>query len=370
MVAGVDSKCFRRLSLEDRIEIQVLLEHGKNYSEIARALGVHRSTVSREVRKRLWVPSSEHANKRYRPRYQLHTRTATGHYLAAKAQQHADLAASNSHRPYLFRNDRLFSAVVSMLMQGCTPQLISGRLKVLYPNDHSMRVSHETIYAWIYSKELKHRMFYEYLPRGRKRRARRGYRRAHRGAIRNRISIKQRPESVHQRAELGHWEADTVLGTRNGSSKVIYTTVERASRRFSAVLLPAGTADNVLKAMLALKASLPNEMVKTITVDNGSEFARHDLYTRITGVPVFFTDPYSAWQKGSVENRNGILRRYLPKRTDFSALTQAELDEIVEEINNRPMKILGYKTPNEVFFSHLKRMSPAHTIRIEPCGEE
>lgn len=339
---------YSHLTLDDRIEIEYLLNGGHTQAEIARRLGVHRSTVSREVRKRSWQPENDHANLRPYLRNKLNTKGLRDRlYLAGQAQLHANTQKVRSHQPYRMKHDRLIDWVITHLRRGWTPEEISGRLPLEFPDDTRMRVSVETLYEWIYSPGQQHRGLSQYLARAQKKRRRLKGRTVHHERINYRVSIHDRPAAIETREEFGHWESDSVLGSRGSGG--IHTTVERKSRYYVGVKIPQVAADPTLQAQLRVYQELPAHAVRSITVDNGSEFAHHYKLADTIGVPTYFADPYSAYQRGSNEHFNGRLRRYLPKGTSFVDLTQAELDEYIWEINNRPRKVLGWATPAEVF---------------------
>lgn len=339
---------YRHLVLADRIEIEKLLDQDHSQAEIARRLGVHRSTISREIRRRSWQPERDHANLRPYLRNKLDTRDAHDRiYLAGQAQHHADTQAARSHQPYRMTHDPLVDWVHTHLRRGWTPEEISGRLPLEFPDAPRMRVGVETLYAWIYAPEQRHRKLWEYLTRGRKKRRKQRGRGVHSERIKWRTSIHDRPAEVEDRTEFGHWESDSVLGARGSGG--IHTTVERKSRYLQAIKIPAITAHDTLHAQLGLYSQLPAAAVRSVTADNGSEFAHHYRLADTLAVPTYFADPYSAWQRGTNEHFNGRIRKYLPKGTSFEGLDQHELDEYVAEINNRPRKVLGWATPAEVF---------------------
>lgn len=339
---------YRHLTLDDRIEIEKLYDLKLSKAKIARRLGVHRSTISREIRRRSWQPEHDHANLRPYHRNKLHTRSPRDRlYLAGQAQHHADTRKTRSHQPYRMSHDPLVDWVITHLRRGWTPEEISGRLPVEFPNDGRMRASVETLYVWIYSPEQQHRRLWEYLARGHKKRRRIKGRSVHAERIKYRVSIHDRPTIIESREEFGHWESDSVLGARGSGG--VHTTLERVSRFYMAIKVPEIAAQPTLDAQLGFYRQLPALAVKSITADNGSEFAHHYRLADTIGVPTYFADPYSAYQRGSNEHFNGRLRRYLPKGESFHDLTQTELDEYVWEINNRPRKVLGWSTPAEVF---------------------
>lgn len=324
-----------------------------NQAEIARRLGVHRSTISRELRRGSWQPEHDHANLRPYLRNRLDTRGPHDRlYLGGQAQLHADTRKARSHQPFRMEYDRLVDWVISALRRGWTPEEISGRLPVEFPDDPKMRASVETIYAWVYSPERKDRQLWQYLPRGYKKRRRRKGRRVQSERIKWRESIHNRPAVVEDRIEFGHWESDSVKGAHGTGG--LHTTVERVSRYLQAIKIPTIAAAPTLTAQLAIYTDLPAHAVRSVTADNGSEFAFHYQLADTIAVPTYFADPYSAWQRGTNEHFNGRIRKYLPKGTSFEDLTQQELDEYINEINNRPRKIHGWATPAEIFQEQLQ----------------
>lgn len=339
---------YRHLIIHDRIEIQKLYEQGTSKAQIARKIGVHRATIGRELRRGAWQPEHDHANLRPYLRNRLDTRGPHERlYLGGQAQLQANTRSARSHQPYRMRQDQLVDWVLSALRRGWTPEEISGRLPVEFPDDARMRVGVETLYAWIYSPQRRDRQLWQYLPRGHKKRRRRSGRKVHSERIKWRTSIHDRPAEVCDRVQFGHWESDSVLGVRGTGA--LHTTVERRSRFLHAAKLPGPTAQATLDAQIGFYQALPTHAVASVTVDNGSEFAFHYQLADTLGIPTYFADPYSAWQRGTNEHFNGRIRKYLPKGSSFENLTQAELNEFITEINNRPRKILGWATPAEVF---------------------
>jgi transposase, IS30 family len=222
---------------------------------------------------------------------------------------------------------------------------------VEFPDDASMRISHEAIYQAIYVHprgQLK-RVLRAHLRTGRTGRQQRRTTRQRRGAIRDAVSIHARPEEVAGRLVPGHHEGDLIMGSV-ASNSAIGTVVERATGYLSLIHLPAGhDAETVADALATpLPATLPASMLKTLTWDRGTEMASHARLTRQTGIKVYFADPYAPWQRGSNENTNGLLREYFPKGTDLSIHSQQHLTAIAEQLNNRPRKRHGYLTPNQV----------------------
>lgn len=326
-------------------------------AQIARRVGVHRSTITRELTRGSWQPEHDHANLRPYLRNRLDTRGPHDRlYLAGQAQVRAQTRKARSHLPVRMRHDRLVHWVITQLRKGWTPEEIAGRAPIEFPDDPQMRISHETLYAWIYDPAQQHRELRQYLPRGHKRRRRRKGRNVHRERFRWRTSIHDRPAVIEDRGQFGHWESDSVLGS--AGTGALHTTVERTSRYYQAVKIPAVTARATVEAQITLFQGFPAHAARSVTADNGSEFALHYELADTLAIPTYFADPYSAYQRGSNEHFNGRLRRYLPKGTSFEGLTQNEVNELVNEINNRPRKILGWATPAEIFHELSWELNP------------
>lgn len=322
-----------KLQPEERDKIAIWLSSGKKIREIARQLGRSPSTISDEVKRNSWQ----------------------GEYIAIKAESKSVIRKSLSIRHHPLKNKSVFSYVIKKLRSGWSPEQIAGRLKLRHSSNTYWHIHHETIYRYIYAKKNKQRNLWEYLPRKQKRRKVKQGRSCHRSRIPDRVSIHNRPESVETRQEFGHWEGDSIVGKAHKNG--LHTQVERKSRYLGAIIIQRVNADETVKAQKQIFNNLPVEARKTTTLDNGKEFVKHKEFV----LPAYFADPYSSWQRGCNENHNGLIRRYLPKKTDFNSLTQVELDEIIKEINDRPRKCLGYKTPNEVFKQELQKIK---SVRI------
>lgn len=259
------------------------------------------------------------------------------------------------------KNKSVFRWVIARMIRGWSPEQISGRMKLVFPGDPTMRICHETIYRFIYSKNYKHRMFWEYLPRYHKKRRRWHGRKAHRDSIPNRISIHEKPSVIDKNTEFGHFEGDSVEGRSHKDG--VHTEVERVSRMYFVKKVVDISSLEGIKAQFEIFKSIPQEFRKSTTLDNGRENHYHQTLKKL-GMKAYFADPYSSWQRGSNEYHNGLLRRYFPKKTDFSKVTQWEIDDCVEEINNRPRKCLGYYTPSEVFLAKLNNQRVAIRPRM------
>jgi IS30 family transposase len=313
-----------RLSLAEREEISRGLAAGEPVREIARRLGRAPSTVCREVA----------ANG------------GGGRYRACAADRRAVRLMRRPKPAKLARCPRLREAVESKLELRWSPQQIAAWLRISYPDDPEMRVSHETIYLslFVQSKGALRKELARYLRRGRARRRPRGLSVNNgQGQLRDTVHISQRPAEANDRAVPGHWEGDLLFGTR---SSTVATLVERKSRFVMLVHLPGGhTADVVADALAEAITSLPSQLRRSITWDQGKEMAEHARFSVAADVPVYFCDPHSPWQRGSNENTNGLLRQYFPRSTDFRALTQRDLDAVAAELNDRPRQTLEWKSP-------------------------
>ena len=341
---------YKHVSLDERVQIEKLVDQDNSVRQIARRLGRSPSTISREVERRSWRASNTSAAYTpYRPAGLKTGEVTKKQYRATVAQDHANRAAARSHAPWRMRHDPLVAYVHERLRRGWTPGEIAGRLPLDHPGQAAMRVCHETLYAWIYADERKDHQLWQYLPRGQRKRRKRGPGRKTRRAkhIKYRVGIEERPSEVNNRTEFGHWEADSVLGA--GGTGGIHTEVERTSRFLVATKIPSVSAGHTLDAQAQMIAALPAHAVKSITADNGTEFAWHYKLADATGVPTYFAVPYSAWQRGTNEHFNGRIRKYIPKRTRLDTISDEEFTDIITEINNRPRKTLGWHTPAEVF---------------------
>ena len=312
----------KKLSPNERDSIALMRSRGESLRNIAVFLGRSPSTISDELKR---------------------NSLNNGDYVAIHAQGKANERKTKSRKRHPLKNETVYAYVIEKLREGWSPEQIAGRLK----KEHGETViCHETIYRFIYSDQGKKMGLSEYLPWKRtKRRQKRG-RRVHRSRIPDRVSIHERPIEVSSRAEFGHWEGDTVEG--QGHKDGIHTEVERVSRLLLAVKVKQISSEEAIKAQKAMFAPLPMEARKSTTLDNGRENHRHRELAEL-GMATYFADPYSSWQRGTNEYHNGLLRRYLPKGSSFEDLDDDELTDIVGEINNRPRKVLGFNTPQEVY---------------------
>jgi transposase, IS30 family len=321
----------RYLGLAEREEIAILAEQRVGVGEIARRLGRHKSTISRELGRNRVVD-------RHGPRYR-----------AVAAQHQADERARRPKGTKLAACRRLRWYVQARLRVGWSPEQIARRLRVDFPHDGSMQVSHETIYRALYVQgrgELR-RELTACLRTGRAlRKPRRGAVRPSRERIKDKAMISDRPAEADDRAVPGHWEGDLIIGKDGGSA--IGTLVERSTRFVMLLHLPGGRdAATVADAITTKIQQLPAVLRRSLTWDQGIELARHTQITVAADLPVYFCDPHSPWQRGSNENTNGLLRQYFPKGTDLSQHSADHLDAVAAQLNGRPRKTLGWKMPVE-----------------------
>lgn len=335
---------YKQLQPEDRMTIASLKQQNYSVGEIARVLGRSTSTVSRELARN----------------------SQQGHYASASAQQSSQQRRCHG-RPArkLDPQSVLFGVVHTLLCSHWSPEQIALALARQHPKGHELRVSHETIYNCIYAQpvgELRKELI-ACLRQARNKRMPRSKGQDRRGQIPDMLSIHVRPPEIADRQFPGHWEGDLIKGEGNASA--VGTLVERTSRLLMLVKLPhpkPASAANVLQAFTDKLLSIAKPMRQTLTYDQGKEMALHKQLTINTGMAVYFCDPHSPWQRGSNENTNGLVRQYLPKGTDLSVYTQEQLDAIADEINNRPRKGLGVRSPLAVYREILLNFSQQSTL--------
>jgi transposase, IS30 family len=317
----------RYLSVGEREEIAVALAAGDSLREVAERLGRAPSTISREVRR----------NSRGRASYR-----------ALAAQGHAQHRAARPKTAKLAGNEELRGLVQAMLEQKWSPEQISVMLRRRFPDRPEMQVSHETIYQSVYvqGRGALRRELASCLRTGRALRKPRRKDGERRGKIPGMVMISERPAEAEDRAVPGHWEGDLILGAGNRSA--IGTLVERSTRFVMLLHLPSGHgADAVAAQMTEVMAALPTRLRRSLTWDQGSEMASHAQIAAAADLEIYFCDPHSPWQRGSNENTNGLLRQYFPKGTDLAVHTREDLDQAAAELNARPRRTLGWKTPAE-----------------------
>ena len=319
---------YRQISTHERYMIFKLLQRGFSIRYMGRLLDRSPSTISREIRRNRG------------PVRDL--------YWYETANDYAIQRRSDAPRENMCDNTRVYGYLIEKLKDGWSPELIAGRMVIEYPYDPVMRVSHETIYRWIYKDANSGGNIYSYLVRRRKKRKKQRKEFSLRGQIPGRVGIECRPCIVEERSRIGDWESDTIAGARAKGG--VATHVERKSRYLIAAKLDDKRSKTYTDATLAAFKYIPKEKLHTMTADNGSEFYDFKRIEKKLRLSVYFADPYSSWQRGTNENTNGLLRRYFPKRTDFTGIDQITIANVVEKLNNRPRKCLKYQTPQEVFF--------------------
>lgn len=323
------TRSIRSLTLAEREEISRSIVAGHSMHTIARSIGRSPSTISREIKRNGGIEA----------------------YRAAEA----DAATWNrAHRPKpckLLQNRQLASAVATKLRQRWSPQQVAGWLKYTHPGNEELHVSHETIYKtlFIQTRGALKKELTEHLRRTRVMRRSRHHTQKtdNHGQIIDAVSNSERPATVEDRAVPGHWEGDLLFGSGNSH---IATLVERHTRYVMLVKIARKDTQTVIDALIKHAGKLPQELYKSLTWDRGKELADHKRFTLATDIQVYFCDPRSPWQRGSNENTNGLLRQYFPKGMDISGYSQAQLNAVARQLNERPRKTLNYETPAQRFY--------------------
>jgi IS30 family transposase len=312
-------RTYTQLTRVQRYQIYALLKAGHSQTEIAHFIRVHKSTVCRELRRNRGL-------KGYRPKqahqFSLNRRKKVRYRIEAST----------------------WILIEALIRQDLSPEQVSGWLQ----DNYGLQISHEWIYQYILTDKHAGGDLHRHLRCQKKRRKRYGsYDR--RGKLKNRVSIDERPAIVDTRQRLGDWEVDTIIG--KGHRHAIVSLTERKSRLALLSKVERKTARTVANAVIELLKPLPVR-THTLTADNGKEFADHERISRDLRADVYFAHPYSAWERATNENMNGLIRQYFPKKRNFATITQQEIEFVMERLNNRPRKCLGFKTPNEVFFNY------------------
>lgn len=317
---------YRHLTVEDRITLFELLFTGTPIIEIAQHLGFHKATIYRELERN----SSRYG---YRPDW---------------ASQQYRLRQQTKLSFKLDKNIALKTFVIAKLQAGWSPQQIDGRLRL---QAGRCVVSHETIYAYIYSPGAKDDKLYKLLQKQRRYRYPRNKRRRHKPAKEaDKIGIAARSEIINHRETYGHWEGDLMVFSRQRENLI--TLRERKSRYLLAIKNQTRQAQTTTQTLIHyMQKKLMSEAISSLTLDNDTSFVEHKQMAKSLEATVYFCGPYKSYQKGAIENGNRLLRAYFPRQTLLAELEQAQIDEKTQMINNKPMKCLGYQTPNEVFFS-------------------
>lgn len=317
-------KHHRKLSSEERSVLAALRQEGWSLRKIAERLRRSVSTISDELKR--------HGGDSYDP-LEAHFQTKLRRWQANK---------KNPEKP-----ERFMMFVEKKLKEGWSPEIIAGRMRKEFPNDSAMHTVHETIYRQAYRSNLT-----SFLPRGLPRRSRRRFhlkKSVGTQGLGNVQCIEKRPVAANTRSHFGHWEGDTMLGGRE-SGPAISVQQDRRARYVLLTKMRRKTANAMRRAVTQQLGVFPPQLKRTLTLDRGTENAEWKAF----GLPVYFCDPYSSWQKGSVEQVIGLVRRYIPKGTNLRTVTPKQLQTIQNRLNNRPRKVLGFRTPYEVFSSHCK----------------
>lgn len=311
---------YRQLSPEERYMLATLRRQGWNQAEIARSLGRHRSTVCRELRR--------------------NSTRADGHYRATTAQERTNGRRSRSRRRQRFSAED-FALVEGLLCRQWSPEQVAGYLR----RTGQLSISHETIYRHVWRDKKRGGLLYTHLRGARKRRGKRYGAYDSRGRLAGKRMIAERPAEVEARSRVGHWEADTVMGS--GSKDCVATLVERKT----GLVLIGKLSDRAARTLSQRLTRLIRGAgrVETVTADNGTEFHDYQRVERLTGAAFYFARPYHSWERGSNENANGLLRQYLPKGESMAGLSQQQCNAIARKLNTRPRKRPGFRTPLECY---------------------
>ena len=331
---------YKHLSMDERNTIHQRQLEGASLRAIARELERPASTVAREIARN--QPATRYDAGEAERRYQRH-----------RSRGRRKLAPGTA----------LWQGVVMGLYRGWSPEQIAGWRRRMHPDEPAQRVSHETIYLALYALprgELRRALLAQ-LRQGHKARRPRSRGQDRRGGLKNMTSIHERPAEVADRAVPGHWEGDLIKGAGNRSA--VGTLVERTSRYVILARMDGTGADAALEAFTRKFRRLPAGVRKTLTYDQGKEMARHEELARRVSIEVYFADPHSPWQRPSNENANGLIREYLPKGMDLSGVSQAQLNAIARRLNDRPRKVLGFKTPAEVFQQEILNLN--HRVALQ-----
>jgi len=322
-----ESKKYSHLSLQEREEIAICLENKKKRYEIADILGRSTSTICREI-------------SRNSPLFSF------VRYRASVAQFKTEERKKQGHKRQRIPNRKLRRYICKYLKKGYSPEIVAF---MAMEKNRSWKTNYETIYQWIYKDR---RDLIPFLVRGHKTRRKRGSAKQKRcPKVPNRIMIAQRPNYINLRTRLGDWETDTIISRQSKAAVMIL--VNRLARYTVLRKLDSKNAYSMHRAIVQSLISFPQDKRLSITYDNGTENALHELTNKKLSSDSYFCNPYHSWERGTVENIIGIVRRFYPKKTDWKNVTQWDLNKVVRFINNRPMKCLGYKTPNQVFVALL-----------------
>jgi len=321
----------KQLTQKERYHIWASLKRGSSQKEIAESIGVHPSTICRELQR-----NKESVTQEY-------------HYAFAEI-------ASQKRQPakakYTVFTSKIKAYIKSKLKEDWSPEQIAGRMKI----DTGFSICHETIYRYIYYNKSRGGRLYKYLRHKNKKYHSRSNNYQRRGIIINRVSIDKRPKIVEKNTRIGDFEIDTVIGLNHVGALV--TVVDRKSKFTLIKKVSSKRAEEVTKALVEMLTPL-KPITRTITSDNGKEFAYHKQVSETIDANFYFAHPYSSWERGLNEHTNGLIRQYLPKKTDFTQISKEEVITIQDKLNHRPRKVLNYRTPYEVFFTEVAKQLAA-----------
>ena len=310
---------YSQLTQEQRYHISGLQKAGKFQTHIADEVGVHKSTISRELRR-------NRGDKGYQPKQ--------AHRIALDKRLHA--------KKYIKFSADLERIVTEKILLDWSPEQISGYLK----KEHIAKISHERIYQFILADKKSGGSLYTHLRHSGKKRKKRYGSKDRRGQIKNRVSIDKRPEIVDKKQRIGDWEGDTIIGKQQ--QKAIVTLVDRVSKMVRIGPVATKHSDSVAEIIATILKPM-KQISHTITFDNGKEFSAHEKIAESLNLEIYFAHPYSSWERGANENTNGLIRQYIPKGSSFEGIQNERIKFIENRLNNRPRKSLGYLTPNEVY---------------------
>jgi IS30 family transposase len=326
----------KHLTISDRRVIKFFLNSGLKQCEIAKNIGVAPSTLSYELKM---------------------NRGSDGNYDPDYAQKKYSQRRIRSRKRSKFeKNSELLDFTIKGLQKYWSPEQIVGKLKMKYKDDRTMLISTEGIYLNIYNGTVLGRSFIDYLRQNRPKRQKRKLNNKKRVIIKDKKNIKSRPEAANNKSRIGHWEGDTVVGKNNQG--YIATFVDGKTSYLASAKMPNKKAVSLNKAASEAFGDIENKYIKTITVDNGTEFAEFKNLEKLFKTKIYFADPYCSWQRGLNENTNGLLRQFFPKKTNLNEVSEEKLEKAIYLLNHRPRKKLGYLTPYEVFIEKKK-------IRVE-----
>lgn len=317
---------YRQLTQSQRYHIRICLKAGYSLSKTSQRLGVHKSTVSREIRR-------NSGNKGYRPR-QAHEKAMIRRFSAAKR---------------IKMTPAMIGLLNHFIREDFSPEQVSGHLALKY----GLRISHETIYKHIWADKRNGGSLYRHLRHSNRKYRKRYGSKEHRGRMKGRVSIDLRPAVVDAKSRIGDWEIDTITG--KNSKGYMITVVERKSKLTLIKRVPDKQSDEMAKAIISLLRPYKNSVI-TITADNGWEFCRHQKISKSLKANVYFAHPFHSWERGLNENTNGLLRQYFPRKLDFRTIDDKSIQHAMDRLNNRPRKTLGYATPMEVFSQNNNNM--------------